>query len=442
MNKSFLVSLYTLLVSLMFVSTKSGAENQVSDTQQLKSAISLRQDNQHHQAVGILEDLLKNHSDHKRINIELAINYIKLDDFTRSKEILSHLDTLDLSEKERKKLEDLMTLVKNKQKKISSQHQFALNSSLSYGVDKYTAKFPIYEYYDFLDDGDYNNIEYTEDEFSEQAPDERNEETEVTQQHKEQYFAQELKGSYRYRPARKQTLFSQETQLIFTSIGSFYQRQLHKTDNFNKSPNYQQAKIETNLALLTKKQWLFNVKYRGRFHFREKDRVLSDHSFSLSSSFPLTYGRLGFSIEHRKKQFDTNYRQNNATINSPAINYSYRINNAFKWQLGARYRIFQAVNTYNTYRNVNIYSSLYYTHSDNLSAVVSYNRSDVAYTIDDPLLVNWGSELKNSWLSGVKYKFNKHFNIGLNFHHIENTLDRDAGDNQWKRTEMVINYRF
>ena len=91
--------IFFLLLCFTLSLTSSAAEKN-TDTQQLKSAISLRQSNQHHQAVDILEELLINHGDHKRINIELAINYIKLADFSRSKEILDHLKTLDLTDKE------------------------------------------------------------------------------------------------------------------------------------------------------------------------------------------------------------------------------------------------------------------------------------------------------------------------------------------------------
>ena len=140
---------FSLLLFIIFPLASLAAEKN-TDTQQLKSAISLRQTNQHHQAVDILEDLLKNHGDHKRINIELAINYIKLADFSRSQEILDHLKTLDLTEKENKKLANLVKLVKSKQSKKISAHQFSTDLSLFYGLDRYTAEFPIYEYYEFF----------------------------------------------------------------------------------------------------------------------------------------------------------------------------------------------------------------------------------------------------------------------------------------------------
>lgn len=63
------------------------ADELTNDTEKLKSAISLRKSNQNQQAIAILEQLLTRHENHKRINIELAINYIKTNDINRSKQL-------------------------------------------------------------------------------------------------------------------------------------------------------------------------------------------------------------------------------------------------------------------------------------------------------------------------------------------------------------------
>jgi len=425
---------YSLLL-LFFVPACLLAAEKSNDAQQLKSAISLRQANNHQQAVELLEDLLKDHSDHKRINIELAINYIKLADFNRSQEILDHLKTLDLTDNENKKLANLIKLVASKQHKQASTHKFSTDVSVFYGVDRYTSKFPIYEYYEFFDQGD----DYLLEDYSEELVEVRSEEV---QHNKEHYLAQQIKGFYRYRPSNTLTLFGQQTQIIFTGVTSWYQRQLQRSNNGDDDPKYKQAKFDAALSFLTEKKWLFNIKYRGRSHFQNSARILTDHGFALSGSFPLKDGRITLGFEHKRKNYNKDYRHNNATINSPSIEYSYLFKPAIKFKVGTRYRIYQASDEFNRYRNTNLYASLHFTPTDSLTAFLSYNHSDLAYTIDDPELVHWGSEMKSSWLSGLKYQLTDRLYWGVNLHHIDNAFDRDAGNNKWQRIEATVNYQF
>lgn len=429
--------LYCALVSVSISATEKS-----TDAQQLKSAISLRQNNHHQQAVELLEGLLKDHGDHKRINIELAINYIKLSDFERSNEILAHLKTLDLTENENKKLANLIKLVASKQKKRSARHQFITDVSVFYGVDRYSSQFPLYEYYAFDDTGqDFVFDDYSFDEYAEQFFEVRSEEK-VEIEKKEHYSAQQIKSLFRYYPNKKFTLFEQDTQVIFTGLVTWYQRQLQRSDDNDYDPHYKQAKFDGSLSFLTEKKWLINAKYRGRSHFQNSERVLTDHNFALSGSFPLKGGRITLGYEHKRKNYTDEYRFNNATINSPSIEYRYFFTTRVKLKVGSRYRIYQVDDEFNRYRNVNLYSSLHYTPSDNLTAFLSYNHSDLAYTIDDPMLVKWGSEMKSSWLIGLKHQLTKHFYWGVNLNYIENVFDRDAGENEWRRLEATINYQF
>ncbi len=447
------------------------AIEQTSDISQLKSAISLRQANQHHQAVDILEGLLENHSDHKRINIELAINYLKLADFDRSKEILYHLKTLELTENESKKIANLMKRLKNKQHKKVSPHQFSVDASLFYGIDRYSSQFPIYEYYEFLDEEqDYNYDDFSDeeqdysyddfsegeqdysydgfsdeeqyykyDEFSGELQEERIDESEHKKEH---YFAQQLKGIYRYSPAKNISFFGQNPKLFFITMGTIYQRQINKSDHDNSSPKYQKIKINSVLSLLTKGKWLLSLKYRGVNHYQDNNRILTDHNIGLYSSIPLTYGRVTFGIDHKEKFYSDMFSQNDATVNTPSLEYSYRFNQALKIQLGSRYRIYQTSDEYNRYRSLTFYGSINYRFSNSLSTFLSYNYNDLAYTIDDPELVSWGGEVKGSLMTGLKYNLNKSLSFGINLHYIKNDFDRNAGENEWQRFETTVNYRF
>ena len=419
---------------LWALSINSFAAEPPNDAKQLKSAISLRQSNQHQQAVDILEGLLKEHRDHKRINIELALNYIKLSDFKRSQKVLDRLKTLALTEKENTKLANLIKLIKSKQTKKASPHIFYADVSLFYGSDSYNSQNLIYEYFEFLDDGS----NYSFNGSSEELLEERSEEG---QQQKESYFAQQFKGVYRYNPLNKVSLFGHDAKLFFTNTGTLYQRKATQAGNKQLDiDKYQQFKLDSSLSLLTDDKWIFSVKYRGRYHYQGDKKILADHNLGLYGSLPLKYGRITLGIEHKEKHYSTELHAHNASMNTPSLEYSYRFTPALKLNLGTRYRIYQTVDKYGRYRSQNFYGGISHTYSDKVTTFISYSNRDLVYAVDAPDLVK--RELKGSWTAGIKINFNKRMHFGLNLHRIKNTFDKDAGNNKWRRIEANINYRF
>lgn len=405
-----------------------------NDTKRLKSAISLRQSNQHQQAVNILENLLKGHRDHKRINIELALNYIKLSDFKRSQKVLDHLKTLTLTDKENIKLTNLVKLIKSKQTKKASPHIFYADVSLFYGSDSYNSQHPIYEYFEFLDDGS----DYSFNGSSEELLEERSEED---QQQKESYFAQQFKGVYRYNPVNKISLFGHDTKLFFTNTGTLYQRKATQTGNKQLDiDKYQQLKLDSSLSLLTDDKWIFSLKYRGRYHYQGDKKILADHNLGLYGSSPLKHGRITLGFEHKEKRYSPALHAHNASMNTSSVEYSYRFAPTLKFKIGTRYRIYQTVDKYNRYRSQNFYGSISYTYLDAVTTFISYSNRDLVYAVDAPDLVK--RELKGAWTTGIKVNINKRMHFGLSLHHIKNAFDKDIGKNKWQRIEANINYRF
>lgn len=320
----------------------------------------------------------------------------------------------------------MLNLVEQKQHRRAKIHRFKLAALLFYGIDKHTSQFPVYEYIEVFDDGDY--VYFEEDIFAG-----RDNETEQQQQH---YLAQQIKASYRYKPQKKLSLFNKKSQLYLSFAGTFYQRQV------SDEKNYQQGKLESSLSLLTSKKLLWSAIYRGRFHYQDKRHFLDDNSIMLSLSMPLTYGRIKLGIEHRQKDYPSTGDFNNANSNIPMIEYSYSPTAKYKLQLGSQYRIYQANDEFNSYRTANIYVNFHYLHSDKLQLLLSFNSNNLGYTIDDPELVNWSSEQKNSIATRLTYRFNTNLTIGLNAHHIRNTLNNSAGQDKWQRFETFIRYRF
>jgi hypothetical protein len=410
----------------LFFSIKAFAKEAYNGNEQLKSAISLRQQSQHQQAIDILAHLVKKYDDHKRINIELALNYIKLNDIARSEPILLHIKTLDLSEKEQQKLAYLIELVAEKKQKLADQHQFWFDATLYYGSDQYTSKYPIYYSNEYDGSGGYtdDNSQLFEDR------------DEASTSKSDSFFAHKVKGKYRYKPNSKIDIFGEKFQLYLSGLGSYYQRQVKESNR----PKYQLVKIDAAMTLLSSTKWLFNFKVKSSVHLQNNEKVLNDHAFQLSASFPFSTSRVKLGYEYRKKHYNHLLSENNASLNSPFVEYSIRFKEQFRFVMGSRYQQHTANNSFIDNHNLNLYSRLHYDYSDSLKLLVSYNRNSLGYTITSPDFVN--NELRHSWLIGLKYTHNKHFSYGINAYKSRHKFDQGVEGSNWRRIEGYIKYRF
>lgn len=426
-NLTAIIKKNSMLISvlfLLFFSIKISATE--TDNEQLKSAISLRQQNQYQQAIDILEYLVKEHANNKRVNIELALNYIKLNNISRSKPILSHLKTLDLSAKEHQKLAYLIEIVAEKKQKLANQHQFSFDATLYYGSDHYTSKYPIYYI------NEYDGTEGYLDENNELVEDR----DEASTSKRDNFFAQKIKGKYRYKPKNQVDIFGEKFKLFLSSSGSYYQRQVKE----NSRPKYKLIKLDAAMTLLSSEKWLFNFKLKNNVHFQDNNKVLNDNALQLSASFPFNTSRVKLGYEYKKKHYNYLLSENNAGLHSPFIEYSIRFNDQYRFVVGSRYQKYSANNPFNDNHNVSLYSRLHYNYSDSLKLLVSYNHNSLAYTITSPDFVN--NEIKNSWLIGLKYNHNKHFSYGVNAYNSRYNYDQDVGGNNFRRIEGFVKYSF
>jgi len=432
-------NIYLILLVLLAFSDDVVAQ-QYDDMHTLKKAVKFRKEQQHQQAIELLEDLKQKHFDHKRINIELAINLIKLEQYDDSIEILKHLQSLTLSAQEKAKLKALFILVnkqlnahsKRSSLKVEPAYKLLFDATLYYGVDQHSTAFPIYEYLDVFDEG------VTLDEnvdFDEELIEVRSDDVEKQQDH---YFAQQLQAYYLYRFQKHKSSKEKGYQFIFSSLASVYQRQIKNNANMD----YRQFKLEPSLSVIINQEWLVNLKMRARLHEQNNRHVLNDNSIQLSASMPLSKGRFKLGYEYREKDSVNTYQLQNASISSPWLEYLWRPTAKIKFKIGSRYRIYNTFDKYNRYRNVMLYSSFNYKFSNSTSLYLSYNNNNLAYVIDDLELVNWADEVKHSFSAGGKFRINQHFSWGINGHIINNKLSQDAGENQWKRLEAYFTYRF
>ena len=436
------------ILGLMFFtfSTMGYADN-LSSAELLKDAISKRKTGHYSEAINILEKLQLQHTSHKRINIELAINHIKLKQFSEAEAILLHLQGMPLSEQESKKLSKLQQLIDKKEKFKTSRSKFSGDISLYYGVDNFISLYPDWSgsgaiyCYDYFDGEDYLFTEcYDEDnsEVDDIYLDEQQDRENITEKTKETYTSQRLRLNYQYYPKNKVSIFGQATKLIWYNDLNLLQKKISDSAR-NK---YGQARFDSSLYLFFPNRWIFDVRYRGIYHFSDNDKFLDEQSLLLSLAIPVGKSRVKAAIERKEKSYGKQQRDKDAAILIPSIEYSYQLSEAYKLALGGRYYRYRADDDIFSYNNGNLYLSLHYYPFDNFSAFASINFHQLNYEIDDPDLVNWGRETKRSIAVGVKYQFTEALSFGLNGHYVNKKLDMSYGHEDWNRVEAFVSYRF
>jgi len=426
------------VISILFITPYSYA-TQAEDADLLKSAISLRQAGKIQQALDILEPLRTQYMDHKRVNIELVMNYINFNQYDDAQDIIIHLKSLSLSTTESTKLQSLQKRIYRLLHNKKSPHRYAVELFAYRGIDSITSKFPVYEYSDF-DDWQENSDADDWQEFTD--IDEVDDDSFITREEDSEsqnnaYSAQQIKAIYRYQPHQQINVFGAKSTLRWINNLSLYQQQID--NDFQDS--YGQIKIDSSLALLQKNKWLIDLRLRGRYHFNDDKHQLSDQGIQLSLTFPVTSAQVKLGLEYRVKSFNGLSQINDADIATPWLEYAYAINEHFKLRLGSRYRQKHAKDPFNSYDNVNMYTSLqYYINSFNAFVTLSYDR--LHYKIDDPEQVNWSNEQRKSVITGLKYKLTNHLSFGFNSHFIYNNIEKDNGEDEWYRFEGFVSYRF
>ena len=418
----------TLTTSLFAIPYSYAA--QAKDSSLLKNAISLRQAGKTQQALDILESLKTQYIDHKRVNIELVMNYINFQQYENAQGIILHLKSLSLSPVESTKLQSLQKKLNRLLLGKRTAHRYAVELFVYGGIDSISSKFPVYEYSDFDDWQEFTDIDEADDD----SLLTRGEESESKNDY---YSAQQIKAIYRYQPDQQINVFGAKSTLRWTNHISLYQQQL----NSEYQDNYGQIKVDSTLALIQNNKWLIDLRLRGRYHFNDNKHQLSDQGIQLSLTLPITSAQIKLGLEYRHKSFNGFSQINDATIATPWLEYAYIITEHFKLRLGSRYRQKHAADPFNSYDNVNLYMSLqYYINTFSAFVTLSYDR--LHYEIDDPEQVNWSNEQRKSVITGLKYKLTKHLSFGFNSHFIYNNIEKDNGEDEWHRFEGFISYRF
>ena len=452
----------TFLGLTLFSVNVNAKGQQVSSSKLLNNAISLRQSGQHHQAVEILDQLKNEYQDHKRVNVELVINYINLKQFPQAQSSIDHLYSLPLSEQERKKLISLQKLVKKSTLQLANKHFFSMELLASYGVDSLTSQFPVYEYldfsdmedYEYQDFGDMEDYEYQDfgdmGEYEYQDLGEQEEYIEVDDidlvgdrdeakdKHENSYTSERLRAIYRYRPGTQFDFFGQQASLLWYNNFTLNQKQVN--DEYDS--RYTQIKFDSTLYLLQSNRWIFDARLRSRYHAADGFKMLNDQSIQFSASMPLDKARIKVGLELSNRSFADYNRDNDASVSTPWLEYTVNLSEDFRWSVGSRYRKNHARDPFYSYDNLNFYTSLYYNHTQNFSVSITLNRNRLHYLIDDPELVYWAIERKHSAAIGIKYQVNQNLSLGFNSHFVTNKQEHGFGEDEWNRLEFFVGYLF
>ncbi|GLX80294.1 hypothetical protein tinsulaeT_36340 [Thalassotalea insulae] len=440
------------ILKLVVLSLLSGLMLQVNAEQseqntKLKQAINYRKTGNYQKALDVLSLLRSDNFVHKRINIELALNYIKLHQYQDAEQVIQHLQSLSLSQKESETIKKITRLLEKKLNQTLSVHNFSLDLGAGFGIDQSKNSYTVYLYDEFqyqeeywFDEGsnadlavdaDYDYVEYYEtDEYWDR---ERvSEQSEVSYQ---RYF---VNGNYRYRPDYSIKLFGYPTLFTFDNDLTIDNRHYNQESN-SQHTNYQ---LDSSLYLLQIDRWLFELNLQASNYQRSSQHVLQKTRGRLALTVPFGPAKVKLAVDRQNNDYHKLLQAHDAGVTTPWIELSYRVASQFRLITGFKYRKQKADDAFNSYDNRQLYLGGYYLPSSTFSAYLLYRRDHLHYVIDDLALVNWAKEDKRSLAFGLGYQILPNLTLSLNADIGDKQIELGFGDDDWRRVEASIMYRF
>ena len=444
MNKHWLAG---LLAFVLLFSLEAKAAEASKSRAWLNSAIDKRKAGEHWQAVELLFKLREQHLAHKRINLELVLNFIQLRQYDRAESILIYLESLTLNELEQQKLTKLKQILTRRMRKPISAHRWIVDVGASVGYDVVNNTFPvlIIEDYqsedstwlgdDLLDqlweEADFGDFEYTD------GYDIVAREDEVEKQ-ESSYLSEFANINYRYRPLAPLSWFDSATHLIWDNDVSVEFRQIDD-DAKNK---YSRYSADSSLYLLRVNQWLAEFSGKISIHYNGDNKLLTDTRERVAISFPYKQHKLKLALDVSQKHYQSTLSASNSKTSMPWLEYGYLLSDKFRTTVGVKYKQLRANDNFLSYDRRNFYAGLYYYPLTDLSAYLTINYYQLRYSVDDPDIANWSKENKRSIAFGTKYHVSEHLSISLNGHYSKNTIELGFGEDEWQRIEASLIYRF
>ena len=200
--------------------------------------------------------------------------------------------------------------------------------------------------------------------------------------------------------------------------------------------------LDTSLYFIQTERFLLELSASAQLDYVEQSKLLNKTRLRTSLTIPMNQAKWRFGFDHQKKHYRRALSDYNATIQTPWLEYSYQFTADYRFVTGFKLHQLNARDEYLSYDNKQVYLSLYYFPTRDLTAYVSYSYYQLNYDIDDPELVNWAKERKRSLLLGFSYQITPALTIKLNTNVGDNRIELGFGDDDWQRAEASLAYRF
>lgn len=421
-------------VSLALVSFMASADHSHSSSQihqSIEQAIEKRQQGLVYDSIDILAELKSHHQDHVRIYLELAVSYLKAQQYqladAQVKELVSANPVMKSHERIQK-LQEMISIAK--QKALDSQHQFKGEITGYRGSDELTAKFPYFEITEFED---FYQVERKEESF----------------ESKHHYVATRLKGEYRYTPTQSFNLFGQPTYSFWNNRITHFQK--HSLGDKNDYFGF--TSFDSSYFLMQPKRWALNAKVKAKWHTYHGQRSLTEKSIDVNGSVLFWGARFKLGVHRTTAELDKDYaedlfgdtgvlfEQKNSIV-SPYLSLSYRFSPSLLWTVGSRRRSIHATRAELEGTVINYNTTLKYQVNESFSLHSSFYYDDLDYQVVDLDFGLHSGELKKTLIIGAAYRFNDNWQFGLNSLYMDRKQKDDYGQDQWKRFEAFVRYNF
>ena len=427
----------------VFVSNKAYADHSASNhspvhtNSQVDLAVEKRQQGLVYDSIAILEQLKTELTsnvklgDNVKISLELAISYIKAHQHDKAQAQVTEMIALNPSMKDNKRIQKLQEMISTaKQKAQDSKHQFKGEITFYRGFDELTAKYPYFEITEFED---HYQVERKEESIK----------------FKEHYIGGRAIGEYRYTPVSSFNWFGQPTYSFWNNRITHFEK--HSLNDHNVYFGFDS--FDSSYFLMQPKRWAFNAKVKWKWHTYHGERSITEKTVDVNGSVLLYGARVKMGVHRSSNALNETYAEElfgefaqftqlKSTVVSPYIRVSYRFSPSLLWTVGSRRRSVQSNDAELEGKVMNYSTTLRYSVNDNFDVHTSFYYDDLSYEVVDLDLGLHSGELKQSLVIGMGYQLTDNLQIGLNGLYMDKKQNDDFGQDQYKRLEAFVRYRF
>lgn len=424
------------------------------DIDTIDCAVELRRSGHIQASIDMLLRMKLAHGNSLRVNLELVMGYLKAGQYDAADTVLEGIFALSPKMKNNPKLQKLASMIARARQNSTEAigliqgetdqviqerkaHKFDFEVTTYKGFEELTSEFSYLEITEFED---YFQIERKNDQLTS----------------KYYYSAARLKGEYRFTPSETFTLFDRPTYTFVSNRLTYFYKQADTLADVH----FGYHSIDSSWFVIQPEHWAFNATVKGKWHNYDGQRSLTELKADVSLS-TLFYGaRLKAGISHNQHTLDMSYLQDfdedyfiieqKTRLVSPYVSLSYRFSPSLWFSAGMKQRNIHAENELLEGRVLNYNATLRYDVNESFEVHLSYYHNDLRYDyvnvegcfdLESFECFNSG-ELKRTFTLGTGYAITPHWQLGINAMYMDKKQDNDFGQDQWKRLEAYVRYRF